>query len=164
MSWEVMKSETTKCHCGKGIMTYTMEMDDWNRTRSSTEIHCPDCRARAALEAKERAQRAAGNEALYDQARNLATDRYMPKWLDLYAGLTKKAAWQRYTGGCGYPALGTFYKHVKHAGGVTTYMRSCFESDFEEALQKMSIEGKEINKLLSARSVEPREPLRHPYA
>jgi hypothetical protein len=27
-----------------GTETSTFEMDDWNRTRSSTEIHCPQCR------------------------------------------------------------------------------------------------------------------------
>jgi hypothetical protein len=77
--------------------------------------------------------------------------------------LRKKAAWPRYTGGSGYPALGTFYKHVKDAGGVNAYMRRCFESDIEEALRKLPIEDNEIEELLSQRSVEPRKPLRDPY-
>ena len=44
MSWEVMQTETGLCACGAGTETYTLEMDDWNRTRSATEIHCPGCR------------------------------------------------------------------------------------------------------------------------
>jgi hypothetical protein len=163
MSWEVMGSQTTECHCGKGTMTHVMEMDDWNRTRSSTEIHCPDCSEKAAREAEERRQEEARNDALYSKAKRLATDRYLRKWLDLYSGLTAKAAWQRYTGGSGYPALGTFYKHVKHAGGVAEYMRRCFVTDIEDALRKMSIEDKEIDELLSQRSKAPPTPLRHPY-
>lgn len=163
MSWEIMRSETTECHCGKGTMTHTMEMDDWNRTRSSTEIHCPDCLKKAVQEAEERRRKQAANEALFNKARKLATDRYQQKWLNLYSDLTKKAAWQRYTGGSGYPALGTFYKHVKHAGGVPEYMRWSFESDFEDALRKMDIEDKDIIKLLSQRSDEITRPLRHPF-
>jgi hypothetical protein len=163
MSWDVIKSETTECACGKGTATFVVEMDDWNRVRNHTDIHCPDCLRKAAKDAEERQQKQAANEALYNEARMLATDRYQQKWLDLYSGLTKKAAWERYTGGAGYPALGTFYKHVKHAGGVSDYMRWSFESDFEDALRKMSIEDKDINNLLSQRSVEPVGPLRHPF-
>ena len=75
MSWEVMRSEIIECHCGKGTMTNIMEMDDWNRTRSSTVIDCPDCREKAAREAEEHRQKELRNEALYGQAKKLATCR-----------------------------------------------------------------------------------------
>ena len=162
MSWEVMKSETTKCHCGKGTMNYIMEMDYWNRVRSATEIHCPECRQRAELEAEKRRQEALRNKALYHEAKQLAMDRYLAKWLDLYSGLSKRDAWQRYTGGSGHPSLRTFYKHVDDAGGIREYMTRRFERDIKDALLKMSVEDKEIDELLSQRSEPP--PLRHPYA
>jgi hypothetical protein len=51
---------------------------------------------------------------------------------------------ERYTGGSGYPALGTFYQHVRHAGSIIEYMRQRFESDFEDALLKMSVADKTL--------------------
>lgn len=164
MSWEVMRSDTEACACGKGTVTHIMEMDDWNRTRSSIEIHCPECRAKAELAAAAKAEREAKNEDLYNAALQLAKQRYLDRWLALYSTLPKKKAWQRYTGGNGYPALGTFYQHVRHAGSVTEYMRQCFEGDFEDALRKMAVEDKDIDKLLSQRSKEPSARVRHPYA
>jgi hypothetical protein len=59
---------------------------------------------------------------LLEKAQNLAMERYLAKWLALFAGMTKKAVWERYTGGSGYPALSTFYQHVKHTGSVDEYM------------------------------------------
>jgi hypothetical protein len=35
MGWEVMRTETSPCECGESTQTFTFEMDDWNRTRSS---------------------------------------------------------------------------------------------------------------------------------
>jgi len=165
MSWEIMRSETKPCQCGKGTISQILEMDDWNRTRSSTEIHCPDCLQKAAEEAEARRQKESANESLYNNAKKLATDRYLRKWLDLYSGIASKAAWQRYTGGSGYPALGTFYKHVKDAGGVREYMEWRFQSDFESALREMDIEDKDIIELLSQRSEAKviTHTLRHPF-
>jgi hypothetical protein len=118
MSWEIMRSETKQCQCGKGAIIQILEMDDWNGTRSTTEIHCPDSSQKGDEKAEARRQRESANEALYKNAKKLATDRYLTNWLALYSGVASKAAWQLYTGGSDYPALGTFYKHVKHAGGV----------------------------------------------
>lgn len=65
-----MSSRTTECYCGKGSITHVTEMDDWNRSRSSTLIHCPDCLKKAADEAEERRQEATRNKALYDEPRS----------------------------------------------------------------------------------------------
>jgi hypothetical protein len=73
------------------------------------------------------------------------------------------ASGQRYTGGSGYPSLGTFYKHVNAAGGVSEYMKWRFDCDIEDALRRMSIADKEIETLLSRRSQVVAGPLRHPY-
>lgn len=164
MSWEVMRSDTEACACGKGTVTRIMEMDDWNRTRSSTEIHCPECRKKDEQAAAARAEREAKNDNLYDAALQLAKQRYLDQWLALYSQVSKKEAWQRYTGGKGYPSLGTFYQHVRHAGTVTDYMRQCFESDLEDALRKISVRDTDIEHLLSQRTKEPSGRMRHPYA
>ncbi len=152
MSWEIMSAETRPCECGGGTETFTFEMDDWNRTRSFTEIHCPQCqeKKRRELEATERRERR--RDELLERAQRLAAERYLPRWQALFAGMTKKAAWERYTGGSGYPALGTFYEHVKHSGSLDKYMEWCLTSDLERSLRVLGVEDKEIDALLQERA------------
>lgn len=82
----------------------------------------------------------------------LASDRYLAKWLALFEGATKKAAWERYTGKAGYPALGTFYQHIKHSGSLNKYMESCFTNDLELSLRVLGVQDKEIDALLQERA------------
>jgi hypothetical protein len=152
MSWEVMRSETGPCRCGQGTETFVMEMDDWNRTRSHIDVHCPTCREnnKRALDAhNERSER---RQELHDKAQELAIERYRDQWLAPYAGLTKKQAWQRYTGGTGYPALGTFYTHIKHSGSVEKYLAWCFSNHWREALTSMGVKDDEIDGLMAERA------------
>ncbi len=152
MSWEIMRTETGPCECGEGTETFTFEMDDWNRTRSSTEIHCPKCREKKKRQIEaEQAHEKKRDEQL-QQAQQLATERYLPQWLALFAGMTKKAAWERYTGGSGYPALGTFYQHVKHSGSLSQYMEWCLTNDLERSLCVLEVEDQEIDTLLQERA------------
>jgi predicted RNA-binding Zn-ribbon protein involved in translation (DUF1610 family) len=44
MSWEVMSRTKFTCPCGKGEYEVISEMDDWNRTRDSAEMLCPNCK------------------------------------------------------------------------------------------------------------------------
>jgi hypothetical protein len=149
MSWEEMVLETKPCWCGKGTITYRMEMDDWNRTQNSREINCPACLEKANSE-KARKQREEKRKAIHEKAKDLAAQRHLEYWLSLYSGLNKKAAWQLYTSGKDYPSLGTFYKHTKDEG-LQNYMRRFFLSDFEDALKKMNIIDLEIKELLNER-------------
>jgi hypothetical protein len=151
MSWEVMQTGTRPCECGSGTETYTFEIDNWNRSRSSTEIHCPNCRQKAERESEADRKREERRYWLLCSAQQLATDRYSTRWLKLFAGKTKKAAWQRYTGGNGYPSLGTFYQHVKHAGSLDKYLAECLTSDLEGSLRVLGIEDGEIKELLKER-------------
>jgi hypothetical protein len=50
-----------------------------------------------------------------------------------------------------YPALGTFYEHIKDDSGVGEYMRWCFENDIEEALKKIAVHDQEILERLKER-------------
>jgi hypothetical protein len=152
MSWEIMRTETGPCECGEGTETFTFEMDDWNRTRSSTEIHCPKCREKKQRQIEAEHAREKKRDEHLQRARQLATDRYLAQWLALFAGMTKKAAWERYTGGTGYPALGTFYQHVKHSGSLSKYMEWCLTSDLERSLRVLGVEDKEIGTLLQERA------------
>jgi hypothetical protein len=150
MSWEEMVPQKLPCPCGKGTLTRHLEMDDWSRTRQWTEMHCEPCR----LEREQREERefARGQEKseLRERAKHLAQERYLEKWLERFHGISRKQAWLLYTGGSGYPALGTFYKHVKDMG-LENYFRHVFSYHFEDALQQMAISDPEIKELLEAR-------------
>jgi hypothetical protein len=152
MSWEIMRTETGPCECGEGTETFTSEMDDWNRTRSSTEIHCPKCQEKNQREIEAEQAREKKRDELLQRAQQLTTERYLPQWLALFAGMTKKAAWGRYTGGAGYPALGTFSQHVKHSGSLSKYMECCLTSDLERSLGVLEVKDKEIDTLLQERA------------
>lgn len=152
MSWEIMRTETGSCECGTGTETYTFEMDDWNRTRSSTEIHCPTCREKRQQQSEAEQARENLRDELLRTAKQLATERYLDRWLALFAATTKKAAWERYTGGSGYPALGTFYQHVKHSGSLSKYMEWCLPNDLERSLKILGVEDTEIEALLKEHS------------
>src|SRR5208282_422540 len=118
----------------------TFEMDDWNRTRSSTEIHCPQCREKRQRELDAEYASERRRDELLERAQQLATERYLAKWLAFFASMTKKAAWGRYTGGSGYPALGTFYQHVKHSGSLSKYMEWCLTSELERSLLVLGVD------------------------
>lgn len=147
MSWEEMSCETRPCACGKGTVTYRSEMDDWNRIRSSTSINCPICRAEADAKEKASMVRERKREELLAKAHRLAERRYLEQWLAMFRGKTKKDAWLVYTGGRGYPALGTFYNHVRD-DGVETYLRQHFQYDLETAMKKLCVKDSEIETLL----------------
>lgn len=151
MSWEIMRTETGPCECGVGTETFTFEMDDWNRTCSSIEIHCPMCREKKKQEWEAEQARENRRDELLRVAQKLATERYLPQWLALFADMTKKEAWKRYTGGTGYPALGTFYQHVKHSGSLSKYMGWCLTNDLERSLRAFGIEDKDIDAILKER-------------
>ena len=124
-------------------------MDDWNRVRESIDIRCPFCKAEHEKRRVESAARERERHALHSRAKRLAQARYLGQWLSRYAGVSKKQAWLLYTGGNGYPALGTFYAHLKDTT-IEKYMTDAFERDFEDALQKMGVSDREIQDLLAS--------------
>jgi hypothetical protein len=147
MSWEEMSCETCPCHCGKGTITYRSEMDDWNRVRSSETINCTVCQAKADAEAAAAEAREREREKLLAKAHRLGRERYQQPWLALFENKTKKEAWMIHTGGRGYPALGTFYNHVR-GDGVEKYLRQHFEYDLERVLRVLRANDAEIKDLL----------------
>jgi hypothetical protein len=150
MSWEEMSAETKICPCGKGTITYCMEMDDWNRIRHHKKINCPKCKAQADEKIRLEIERDQNREMLLAKALRIAEERYLARWLGMYANKSKKAVWMLYTGGSGYPALGTFYKHVQDEG-IEQYLRRNFSHDFQKALKQMKVKDGDIQELLAAR-------------
>jgi len=96
MSWEVMRVETEPCDCGAGTVTHTFEMDDWNRTRNRLEIRCSTCQEKDLLRIEAEHAREMRRAAFLDEARRIATELYLERWLASYDGLSKKDAWRQY--------------------------------------------------------------------
>lgn len=44
MSWEEIRRKEIKCPCKKGAVALIAYMDDWNRTKDSVNIECPECK------------------------------------------------------------------------------------------------------------------------
>jgi hypothetical protein len=135
MAYEIIREETDPCRCGQGTVVFRVKMDNWNRMRRSFETRCPQCSLEGEIERRKlQVEHQLGEECL-QKARTLAVERYLQTWLDRFENCNAKAAWLQYTGGGGYPSLGTFYRHVREFGGVTEYMRWCFSSDIGQALE-----------------------------
>lgn len=147
MSWESMSPEIRPCRCGRGTIVFHTEMDDWNRVRHHTEIHCEYCKFQQQQEIAAENMRKARCDELYQTAKTLAEYRYLQAWINRYSDMSQVDAWRLYTEGVGYPSLGTFRKHVKEEG-LDNYFRRVFRHSFEEALNKMMIVDPEINELL----------------
>lgn len=92
MSWEVMQTTSGPCACGAGTETYTLEMDDWNRTRSATEFRCPMCSNKREQEVEVDRKHDKRRARLVRRAQELVTEQYRARWLELFAGMTRKAA------------------------------------------------------------------------
>lgn len=154
MGYEVMSVEETPCACGAGTFVFTFEMDDWNRTRSTKTIRCGVCQAAHDEVVRQRRENEIRRAQLLERARALAAERYLARWMALFEGVSKKVAWERYTGGEGYPTLGTFYKHVKDRG-LAPYMRWCFMNDIANALKIIDVNDSEVAALLAERDAIP---------
>ncbi|WP_417494618.1 hypothetical protein [Maricaulis sp.] len=162
MSWEEIALHESPCACGAGLVETSVEMDDWNRIRRYTRIHCEPCRK---AQEEIQSQRDANNrqrETLLEEAKAIAGDRYLATWLGQFEGRTKKDIWQCITKGEGYPVLQTFYKHVR-GEGLQRYLTRWFEDHILIALEQMSVTDAELIGLLQRRDAIPQYQEPHPW-
>jgi hypothetical protein len=150
MSWEEFPPEIKPCWCGKSTITYIMEMDGWNRTRTSRIINCQECLEKDLFEEQEKSRKKELREKLHNKAKNLAADRYLDAWIEKFEGLNKKQAWEALSNKSGYPSLGTFYKHTKDEG-MLKYIKRQFEQDFEACLEKLGLSDENITSIINER-------------
>lgn len=126
-----------------------MRNDDGRFFRLDLNVQLPSvqggsrCGGRSSDGARTRTGRAAS------KAYQLGEERYLERWLALFKNRSKKDAWLIYTGGSGYPALGTFYRHVRDEG-IEKYLRQHFGCDLEKVLHKLRVEDQEITVLLKS--------------
>lgn len=182
MSWEEMSVDKHPCPCGKGTYSVTHRMDDWNRSDSSMQMDCEECRVTFVLfsESQNRGgiphtvqfwiSKATEVEyghmratAVSDRtkAKELRTQRYLPRWKALFEGKNKKQAWGILTNnGERYPALGTFYLHTKEEGLVEYIERHFKDADeraFNEILKLLGVEDVEVAGLMERAATTEQE-------
>lgn len=148
MSWEFMGTETLPCKCGAGTISISTEMDDWNRKRYNRTVNCEYCKEQERVKAEEADRQKKLHDDLSHKVRGLAEPRYLDKWTEQMTGKSKVDAWRLYTGGEGYPSLGTFRKHMKEEGQIK-YFQRLFRQDIGAALIKMGVSDSEIDAILS---------------
>ena len=126
MSWDEITREDRKCPCKKGRYVIVLEADDWNRMRTRTEIRCPAC-------AKKNKQAMSMIRLHEEKAHKLrkvaeteAKQRFLANFLSQFKGLSKKEIWEKLYAHSSYPALGTFYAHIRCDGSVESYLENYF--------------------------------------
>jgi hypothetical protein len=126
MSWDEITREERKCPCRKGKYVIVLEADDWNRMRTRTEINCPACakKNKEAMSMIQLHEEKAGK--MRKVAETEAKKRFLPVFVDRFTDLSKKEVWRRLHKGSNYPALGTFYSHVRSYGSVEAYLEKHF--------------------------------------
>ena len=133
MSWEEMWRDEIPCSCGKGKIVRVFRMDDWNRTETTSETLCAECRRKDHQSWRAEDRKAAKRRKYRAEAVSLAKSRYLMTWLKTFEGASKKEVWEAIPKSIsGYPSLGTFYTHIRHFGSVSKYLEWRFESDIEE--------------------------------
>ena len=166
MSWEEMSRDRNPCPCGQGTYSIINEMDDWNRSRSRWQMDCPKCKTEYQLYSRggydssrlptthylwvkkeqllKHKKLIEQSKKSYDRAIVLAFNRYFETWIQFFKNKNKKEIWSTLTNkGETYPALGTFYKHLKD-DGTERYLKRFFENENNRALQVLGIIDNEI--------------------
>ena len=168
MSWESVAEIDRPCPCGRGTYTAITEVDDWNRSRSDWRMNCSRCRedyirhdypahdSGIAITAHRWVRKS--TYAQYEKLKNQAEDhvakaqklsetRYLARWEQFFYNRNKKECWSILTNaGARYPALGTFYKHVRDEG-ISKYLQRFFRNDNERALTILDVDDAEIRNL-----------------
>jgi hypothetical protein len=177
--FEEMGSTIQPCPCGKGKITTTRFMDDWNRTREETKMDCSVCNKKYVFDACEvnekgqwfqtgnwiKVEDAKKADALVkeagkmiEKANALAISRYLKLWLNTFADIkSKKEIWSKLiSNGKRYPSLSTFYNGVR-SSGVERYLESHFKGpinpydaiDFDDKMKILGKKDIEISGLFS---------------
>ncbi|MDY0394934.1 hypothetical protein RWE15_11435 [Virgibacillus halophilus] len=90
MGWEEMNTRVYPCWCGKGTFTEVSEMDDWNRTRSTRTINCPECAKKEEEEKESLKKERERLNTLEKEIKNYFEDHYMREWLACFATAKNK--------------------------------------------------------------------------
>jgi hypothetical protein len=137
MGWDEMNRSGRPCPCGGGKYVSISEMDDWNRCRTSTKIVCPSCGRKNSEALGLIAAHEAKGQKLRGLAEREAKERFLAAFLAKFSGSSRKEIGEELFHGRHYPALGTFYAHVKASGSVEAYLGKYLVQELDAVFPKM---------------------------
>jgi hypothetical protein len=74
---------------------------------------------------------------LRKKAEREAKKRFLPDFQARFAGNSKREIWERLFKASNYPALGTFYSHIRNDGSVEAYLEKHFLRKLDELFPVM---------------------------
>ena len=92
MGFEQTNHYERECACGKGTEEIYTEMDDWNRTRSSTIIHCKECREKEERRKTEIKKEFSRLRILTKEITQHFNENHMEQWLHVFITCKNKKA------------------------------------------------------------------------
>jgi hypothetical protein len=137
MSWDEIGKNETNCPCGKGKYVVTLEADDWNRMRTQTEIQCSACRKKNKQAICMIRSHQTHEHKLRKTAAREAKKRFFPVFKARFAGNSKREIWEQLFKAYNYPALGTFYSHIRSDGSVDAYLEKHFLRNLDDFFPAM---------------------------
>lgn len=84
MGFEKMNHYERSCDCGKGTVEVYTEMDDWNRIKSHTTIHCEECRKEEKLKEREINEERNRLNNLREEITKYFDQNYMEHWQSIF--------------------------------------------------------------------------------
>jgi len=153
MSWEVTSRNEGPCRCGKGTVVTTTEADDWNRTRTVSDLKCPACYAKQLQAVSLVATHKREADRIKGEALDEAKKHCLPPFLARFLAKPKKQIWEEMYRGCPYPSLGTFYAHARYSKSLEAYLIKCFERDLEQLVPRV-IKNAKVEALLKRAMAE----------
>lgn len=116
LSWEEINRGTYPCRCGKGTYTIISKMDDWNRTKHSTILNCPECAEQEKLKSIKEAEERELLEKLDNEIKKSFEEKYKDKWIMYFENAkNKKQIWEMARRlGIEENSLSTFYSRNRN--------------------------------------------------
>lgn len=151
MGLEVISREEISCMCDEGTIEIVILIGDWpGQSEKRRQLKCSKCHEQD--KKRKEAQRVA--KELTAKAKAIAIDKYSRLWIERFNGHNLKQIREPIKNNYGYPALGTFYKHVKEDGGRDEYLQKAFADKPFERTKELGIKDHQVEELLKeARSL-----------
>lgn len=160
MGWDNVGEKTYPCPCGKSTYTETSFMDDWNGFKVKVNLNCENCKKDYVIYSSYGYDSGMSVENHYlvkkdvlvrhnklleeassykKNVKNIFMQKYASTWFEIFREKNKKQVWRILTdNGARYPALGTFYAHVRHQE-LEEYLRNYFTRNAEEDIDAVML-------------------------
>ncbi|MFZ2539554.1 MAG: hypothetical protein WAX04_11720 [Oscillospiraceae bacterium] len=90
MGFEKMNQYEIHCDCGKGTFQIFTEMDDWNRIKNHSTIHCEECRKEEKLKERKINEERNRLNNLREEITKYFDQNYMEQWQRVFKNYKNK--------------------------------------------------------------------------